>query len=145
MSFKAFNAGCNVVALRKDGRKWGMCCSWAQMVDYDKIALLIGSQSDTGKQLSPGDVVGVSALAQGQQALAEALGSGHGGSADKFSGIPHDLEDTAILIPGAKVRMVCRVRDIVRLPGMEADRFVILDVLRHRTRSDVGFLDAEWY
>lgn len=145
MSFKAFNAGCNILAFRKDGRLWGMCCSWAQMVDYDKIALLIGAQSETGKQLSKGDVVGVSALAEGQQALAEALGSGHSGSADKFAGIRHDLEEDAILLPGAKVRMVCRVRDILALPGMEADRFVILDVLRHRTRSDVRFLDAEWY
>ena len=145
MSFKAFNAGCNILALLKDGRKWGMCCSWAQMVDYDKIALLLGAQSDTGKRLSKGDVVGVSALAEGQQAVAEALGSGHGGTTDKFSGIPHDLDGTAILIPGAKVRMVCQVRDVLGLPGMEADRFVILDVLRHRTRSDVGFLDSEWY
>lgn len=145
MSFKAFNAGCNILGVRKDGVNWGMCCSWAQMVDYDKIALLLGSQSETGKRLEPGDQVGVSALAFGQEALAEALGSGHSGAKDKWASVPHDIQGSAILVRNAKVRMMCRVRDILRLPGMEADRFVILDVLSHRTRSDVAFLDAEWY
>jgi hypothetical protein len=43
-SFNAFLAGCNIVAFQKDNKAYGMCCAWAQMVDWDKITVLLGAK-----------------------------------------------------------------------------------------------------
>jgi flavin reductase (DIM6/NTAB) family NADH-FMN oxidoreductase RutF len=145
MSLHAFNAGCNILALRKNAIDYGMCCSWAQMIDYDKLSMLLGAQSRTGKILAKGDVVGVSALAEGQESLAEKIGTGHSGSADKFAGIPIRRDGSAILIPQAKVKMVCEVMDLLHLPGIEDDTFVLLKVLSHEEHADRKFLSADWF
>jgi len=142
MSLHAFNAGCNIVAIRKNGHDYGMCCAWAQMLDYDRIGMLIGAQSVTGMVLEKGDVVGVSSLAEGQERIANQLGEGHSDRVAKFAGIPHTLAGTAILVDGARVRMICEVFDIMRLSGIESDRFVVMTVKKHETDAKKRFLSA---
>lgn len=142
MVLEAFNAGCNIVAFIKNNQKYGMCCSWAQMVDYDKISLLLGAQSDTGKMMELSDIVGVSALASDQKEIALMLGSGHSSKIDKFTKVSFTVQDNAILINDAKVQMKCRVRQIVRLNGLEQDRLVIFDVLDFKQNKNRDFLSA---
>ena len=48
MALNAFHYGVNAVCLEKAGRKYGMICSWATQVDYDKTVLLLGAQSVSG-------------------------------------------------------------------------------------------------
>ena len=66
--------GNNVIAYHKNGIKYGMTCAWATMIDYDHIAMLLGSQSVTGNNLAVGDVVGVSALSNGQKEICQISG-----------------------------------------------------------------------
>jgi flavin reductase (DIM6/NTAB) family NADH-FMN oxidoreductase RutF len=142
MGLQAFCAGCNIVAIEKNNKRYGMCCAWAQMIDYDKISLLLGGQSVTGNILSIGDVVGVSALDKDQKPLAKLLGSGHSDKIDKFKNINIIVKEGAILIPGAKVRMKCKVSEVLELPGLKSDHFVILDVLEYWQDENKIFLSA---
>jgi len=142
MGLEAFNTGCNVVAIVKNGKKYGMCCSWGMMVDYEKVMLLLGAQSITGNILKVNDIVGVSALADGQKDIAFALGEGHSDKVDKFQNVAFHLDDTAILIDGARVTMKCRVNDILHLPGIEKDNCLVLDVISFSQNKKIDFLDG---
>ena len=71
---RAFNYGANAVCFRKNGHNYGMICSWATQVDYDKIVMLLGAQSVTGSKISKGDIIGVSVLSTEQEDVMNALG-----------------------------------------------------------------------
>lgn len=75
MRFSAFNYSANAVCFEKNGRKYGMICSWATQVDYDRIVMLLGSQSVTGRNISKGDIIGVSVLSEFQENVMNVLGS----------------------------------------------------------------------
>jgi flavin reductase (DIM6/NTAB) family NADH-FMN oxidoreductase RutF len=142
MALHAFNAGCNIIAFDKGNIRYGMCCAWAQMLDYDRLGMLLGSQSVTGKALAIGDVVGVSGLVEGQEDVARRLGEGHSDRVDKFTAVAHHRVGTAILIDGARTQMVCEVADVMRLPGIAADRFVVLKVRSFEQNETKPFLNA---
>ena len=128
MSKYPFVMGSNVIAFKKNGINYAMTCAWAQMIGYDKIMMLIGSQSDTGKVLKQGDVVGVSALSSDQNKISNFIGSKHSTKVDKFKDIDYTLVDNAILIDGAKTQSICEVKEILHLSGIEEDNLVILDI-----------------
>ena len=142
MSLRAFNSGCNVIALLKDGKKYGMVCAWAMHTDYDRVALLIGSQSVTGKVINVGDFVGLSALAEGQEDIAHKLGENHSDVGDKFAGIEVEPSGVALYIKDAKVKMYCEVSKINVING-EGDKMVFLNVLKHTSDKDKKFLPLE--
>lgn len=142
MSLRAFRSGCNVLALTKNDKKYGMVCAWATMIDYDKVGMLIGGQSVTGKVLEVGDVVGVSALADGQKDIAVKLGENHSDECNKFKGIEFENDETALLVKNAKCLMTCKVLKIEKLIDPN-DSFVILKVLRHKADIKKGFLSLE--
>jgi len=124
MELKAFNYGANAVCFQKKGRKYGMICSWATQVDYDKIVMLLGAQSVTGKNISKGDIIGVSVLSEKQEDIMNTLGSNHSDEVDKFEGLNFTLIDSAILINNASVNMVVEVIDVLHLAGIEEDNLV---------------------
>lgn len=142
MSLRAFRSGCNVLALSKNNKKYGMVCAWATMIDYDKIGMLVGGQSVTGKVLSVGDIVGVSALADGQKDIAYKIGENHSNVGNKFEGIEVVQDETALLIKDAKCQMTCKVLKIEKLIDPN-DSFVILHVLRHTADKNKKFLSLE--
>ncbi|HHZ12060.1 MAG TPA: hypothetical protein GYA05_05040, partial [Acholeplasmataceae bacterium] len=106
MGAKLFNYGVNAVCFEKNGRKFGMICSWAMQADYDKILMLLGAQSVTGRNISRGDVIGVSALNVNQTDVRDKLGNNHSDEVDKFSDLDYTKEGSALLINGASVGMV---------------------------------------
>lgn len=142
MNLRAFRVGANIVAFEKKNRCYGMCCAWAAMLDYDQIGMLLGSQSSTGKALEIGDVVGVSALSEGQQDIALRLGDGHSDQNDKFADVSFERNDSAILIPGAKVKMVCEVLGFWLPDEAASDRFVRMRVRSYETDDLLDFLDG---
>ncbi|MFH0993279.1 MAG: flavin reductase [bacterium] len=142
MNLHAFNAGCNIIGIIKNNRNYGMCCAWAQMLDYDRIGMLLGAQSVTGRVLNPGDKVGVSGLAAGQEAIARQIGDGHSDQMDKYASIGHDCVGSAILIKEARTRMVCEVVEVRRFACVEADRYVIMKVLSFEQDESIPFLSA---
>jgi len=124
MELRAFNYGANAVCFQKNGRKYGMICSWATQVDYDKIVMLLGAQSVTGKNISKGDIIGVSVLSVLQEDVMNTLGSNHSDEVDKFENLNYTLVDSAILINNASVNMVVEVIDVLHLAGIEEDNLV---------------------
>jgi len=124
MDYRVFNYGANAVCLLKNGRKYGMICSWATQVDYDKIVMLLGAQSVTGRSISKGDIIGVSVLSVQQEDVMNILGNNHSDEVDKFENLDCTLTGSAILINDASVNMVVEVLDILYLPGIEEDKLV---------------------
>lgn len=143
MSLHAFNMGCNIIAFSKNNLKYGMCVSWAQMLDYDVISLLIGESSVTGKNLQIGDIVGVSALSKNQRDIALRFGEHHSDTFDKFNINDYYSENSALLILDAKVAMKCRVIDIKHFDFSYQDYFVILKVLSSEENPHQDFLSLE--
>lgn len=142
MSLRAFRSGCNVLALTKNNKKYGMVCAWSTMIDYDKIGMLVGGQSVTGKVLEIGDIVGVSALAEGQKDIAFKLGENHSNVGNKFEGIELENDESALLVKNAKCLMTCKVLKIEKLIDPD-DSFVVLHVLRHKADKNKEFLSLE--
>lgn len=124
MELSAFNYGANAVGFVKNGKKYGMICAWAMQVDYDKILMLLGAQSSTGKQIKKGDIIGVSALNEHQQDVVDALGDGHSEDMDKYINIKYSIDDSAILIDDASNCMVVEVLDVLHLEGIEEDNLI---------------------
>lgn len=141
MSFHPFNSGANALCFSKGGQKYAMICAWAQMLDYDKITMLIGSQSLSGHVLEIGDTVGVSSLSLGQKSICDKLGYSHSNEADKLISVPHRFEGNAILIEDAKANMVCKIIDIIEKDYIEGDRLFVLQILSHAdNKPDSEFL-----
>lgn len=143
MPLHAFCSGANVIALEKDGQKYGMTCAWSTMLDYDYLGMLLGSQSTTGNSLKVGDVVGVSALSKSQKEIALIFGESHSDENNKFSKVNYSQEGSALLIIGAKVNMICEVVDIKHILPNSDDNFVILKVIKSIQNKDKDFLLLE--
>lgn len=140
MDLVAFNSGCNIVAIEKNNKKYAMTCAWASMVAHNKVGLLIGSQSETGKVLAVGDICGISALSKNQKAIAEFIGNNHSTEVDKFKNIKYSQEQSAIYIDGAKVILEAQVSQIIHLEGIEDDNYIVFDVLSYIQDSKKKFL-----
>lgn len=124
MELSAFNYGANAVSFIKNGKKYGMICAWAMQADYDKILMLLGAQSITGKNIRKGDIIGVSALNENQEDVVGALGSDHSDTADKFKNVKFTIKDSAILIDDASNCMVVEILDVLHMPGIEEDNLI---------------------
>jgi flavin reductase (DIM6/NTAB) family NADH-FMN oxidoreductase RutF len=124
MNLSAFNYGANAVSFIKNEKKYGMICAWSMQVDYDKLLMLLGAQSTTGKNIHKGDIIGVSALNENQKAVVDALGSNHSDTTDKFKNIKYTIEDSAILIDNASNCMIVEVLDVLHLDGIEEDNLI---------------------
>lgn len=137
MELSAFNYGANAVSFIKNGKKYGMICAWAMQADYDKILMLLGAQSTTGKNILKGDIIGVSALNENQKDIVDALGSGHSDDSDKFANIKYTVNDSAILIDGASNCMIVEVLDVLHLEGIEEDN-LIYGLVKSFTSNDTN-------
>ncbi len=135
MKLSAFNYGANAVSFIKNEKKYGMICAWAMQADYDKILMLLGAQSITGKNISKGDIIGVSALSENQEDVVDALGSCHSDESDKFKNIKYTVRDSAILIDDASNCMVVEVLDVLHLNGIEEDN-LIYGLVKSHTSND---------
>lgn len=136
MNPNVFHYGVNAVCLIKNGKKYGMICSWAAQADYDKVLLVLGTQSVTGKNICKGDIIGVSALNEDQRDVVDALGYSHSDAADKLADIKYTIvQDSAILIDDASVCMVVRVLDVLHLEGCEDDN-VVYGLIESVTTND---------
>lgn len=124
MKLSAFNYGANAVSFIKNEEKYGMICAWAMQADYDKILMLLGTQSITGKNIKKGDIIGVSALNENQEDVVVALGSSHSDESDKFKNINYTVKDSAILIDDASNCMIVEVLDVLHLNGIEEDNVI---------------------
>ncbi len=143
MGLHAFLAGANAVCYLKNNRKYAMICAWAMMIDYDVVGLLLGEQSVTGRNLEIGMLIGVSALSKNQKAIALKLGNDHSDVVDKLSDIPHTINESAILIDGAKNNLVCRVEMLIKVSEQNNDNLVVARFVKTSEDKTKDFLEAE--
>jgi flavin reductase (DIM6/NTAB) family NADH-FMN oxidoreductase RutF len=141
MGLDLFHYGANAVCFEKSGRKYGMICSWATQVAYDRILMLLGAQSVTGKNTSKGDIIGVSVLSTQQEDVMNTLGSSHSDDVDKFEDLDYTSVGTAILIDNASVNMVVEVIDVLHLPGIEENNLVY-GLVKSYTKNEAPMLTA---
>lgn len=138
-NLRAFRCGANILGYNIDSINYVMTCAWAMMIDYDKIAMLIGAQSITGQNLKKDMKVGVSSLASGQESIAKIIGSTHSDEVDKLKDISYENKDGMILINDSKVCMECKVLEI---KNIEEDYLVFLKVENFKENNELEFLDG---
>jgi len=139
MAEQAFAYGANIIAFEKNNKKYGMCCSWATQVDYERVMCLLGSQSVTGHKIKKGDIIGISALNENQSDIADKFGGSHSDEVDKFEGINYKNINGALLINGATRMMVVRVIDVMHVNEIEADN-LIYGYIESIEKNDVDFM-----
>lgn len=148
MEKMCFDSSVSVVAYIKDGIKYGMACAWGMQADYDKVLMLLGSQSDTGNNIKKGDIVGVSVLSKDQYDLSLRFGDKHSKTFDKFDGIKYEVKDTAIVLPSSSRVMIGKVIDVLHLNGIESDNLLYIEITSNIKNNDnfltyQGFKDYE--
>lgn len=137
MGLKAFNCGANVIAFNKDNKTYAMTIAWAMMVDYTKVALLMGSQADSNKAIEIGDEVGISSLAKGQEEIGREIGSSHSNKINKLSLFDYEKIGNAILVKNAKVNMVGHVSKIEETE--EGDKLVFINIDHYKENENKEF------
>lgn len=136
MGFKAFDYSVSVIAIKKKDQLLGMTCAWAMQVDYDKMVCLLGSQSQTGAAIEVGDIIGISVLNKNQKELAIKFGEGHSKEENKFLDVKYVQKDTALLLAKSARMMVCKVKDILHLKGIEEDHLIYVELLEKEEHGD---------
>lgn len=139
MGDRLFINGANVILKQDNDKLYGMTCAWASQVDYSKALLLIGSQSETGRNLKKGDLVSISGLASDQKDIAIKIGTNHS-SMGKFKDIDFDIFDGVKVIKGAKTYMKCKIIDIMHLERIEEDSLIYLDIIKFEDHLDKEFI-----
>lgn len=125
-----------VIGIEKNNHKYGMTCAWFMPVDYDKLVCLLGEQSETGKVIQKGDIVGVSILSKEQINIANNFGENHSNLINKFDNVNYEIDDTAILINNSTRKMKCKVIDVLHLEGIEVDNLIYLNILTTDENGD---------
>ena len=147
-NLRAFNHTVNVVAYNKDNKNYAATIAWGMQVDYDKVILLMGSQSVTGNNIKKDDIIGVSALNKDQISTANQLGDNHSNEVDKLNGILVNTEGSAITIKDASREMIVKVIDVLHLEKIEEDNLIYGEVISFKENNDsflnyIEYLDKE--
>lgn len=132
--------GVNVLSLEKNGKFYAMTLAWATAIDYDRLIMCVGGQSDTGKALSKGDIVGFSALALDQKEMGDEIGSTHSSEANKKEMAPFEMYEGAYVIKGAVNEMVGKVVEIRHYPEAPEDNIVIVKIMNAKKNEKASFL-----
>lgn len=134
------NSGVNVLTLIKNNQFYAMTAAWAMMAGYEEVLILLGSQSDTGRTLEKGDVVGLSALSTGNVKEAFFFGDKHSQTYDKNKvDYLEDYEGVKV-VKSARVQIKAEVIDVMHLKYAQEDNLVYLKVLKVKENSG-DFLD----
>lgn len=139
MGFRAFNYGANIIAIKKNNYHYGMTCSWAMQVDYDKVIFLLGAQSITASIIKKNDLIGVSALNQNQSQIALKFGSTHSHETNKFLDIEYFEDDSCLFIKGSSRLLKVKVIELIYLTGIESDTLVYGQIVWTK-ENDTPFL-----
>lgn len=139
-----FDSSVSVISYNKDNVNYGMSCAWGMQVDYSKMMMLLGSQSDTGNNIKKGDIIGVSVLNKKQKDIALHFGKEHSKTFNKFDNIDYIKEDSTLFIKGASRIIKAKVIDVLHLEGIESDNLLYLDVISN-IKNDDDFLTYQGF
>lgn len=140
MEYKAMDHGVNIVTLQKNTQVYAMTCAWVMQVDYDKIVLLMGAQSQTGQQIQEGDILGISILNQEQMELATRVGETHSREIEKLQNISTMNLNGAIVLADSNRVLRVRVSQILHLEGIETDKLIYATITEGQDLQQKPFL-----
>lgn len=143
MSNSLVHCGVNAIGYRKNNINYVMACAWATHVDFDKVVLLLGEQSETGNNLKEGDVFGVSGLSLEQKDIAFKIGDNHSSKINKIDGVEVEYNQDAILIKEAKTKLVCRVIKVIHLERIEMDNLIYAEIISKTKDDNKKFLSMD--
>ncbi len=130
MEVNFFDHSVSIIGINKNNNNnYLMICAWTMMCGINKLLSLIGSQSETGKNIKIGDIVGISVLNINQAALAYNIGNTHSSECDKLFNIDYINDDGALLIKNSKFLIKAKVIDIMHLKGIENDNLIYYEVI----------------
>lgn len=132
--------GVNIVTLQKDTNVYAMTCAWAMQVDYDKIVLLIGSQSQTGNLIQEGDALGISILNQDQIEVATFIGQTHSKEIEKLKNISTINLNGAVVLADSNRVLKVEVSQILHLKGIESDKLIYATIIAGQDLKQKPFL-----
>lgn len=135
-----FCNGVNVVTLEKNGKFYAMTAAWATQIDYDRLIMCLGGQSETGNALEVGDMIGVSALSDGQEEIGLKIGSGHSLNEDKKKLAPFVKLNGTYVVGGAKNQMSAKVVGIETYPDSPEDHIVQARLIAGKEDKEKSFL-----
>lgn len=132
MPLRAIDHNVNIIAMEKEGHRYGMCCAWVTHCAEDRLLCFVGPQSVTGQALRKGDTVGFSNLMKGQEAIAFSVGdtSRHSPDSDKLAGIDFENDEGALIVKGARCEAKCRVVDVLHIEGIEQENALYLEIVK---------------
>jgi flavin reductase (DIM6/NTAB) family NADH-FMN oxidoreductase RutF len=130
----------SIITLEKTNKFYAMACAWATQIDYDRVIMCLGSQSNTGSALAVGDMVGISVLSSSQQDLADKIGSTHSLEVNKKELINFDLCKSVYLLKGAKTKLIGRVIYIDHYREAINDKIVQIRVIEGSIDDNLDFL-----
>ncbi|MEG0977950.1 MAG: hypothetical protein RSD40_02040 [Bacilli bacterium] len=132
-NIRPFVQGANILILEKNDKLYGMTFARGMLSDYNSALLLIGEQSETGKQLEIGDEISVSCLAAGQGDIASLFGEKHTSEINKFADMTMftKFADRLVIKNAAKLTLM-KIRDIKFINVGTKDKLVICDIIKFR-------------
>ena len=130
----------SIIAIEKNEKFYSMACAWATQIDYDRLIMCIGSQSDTGNVLNVGDMVGISVLSSSQQDIADKIGSKHSLDVDKRTLVDFDPCKNTYLIKGSKTKIIGKVIYIDHYKEAIKDKIVQIRVIEGSIDESSEFL-----
>ena len=143
MSNSLVQCGVNAIGYKKNNINYIMACAWVTHVDFDKLLILLGNQSDTGNNLKEGDIFGVSGLSDDQKDIALKIGDHHSTKINKVEDIDFEYHEEAILIQNAKTNLVCRVIKVIHLERIEMDNLIYAEVILKTKDDSKKFLSMD--
>lgn len=140
MSLRAYNHTVSIITKKEESKIFACTIAWMCQVGYEEVIGLIGEQSSTGKRLKKGDKVAINVCSKQMKDFALFVGSTSSQEVDKFASYPYYEKDDFITLKESKVIMLCQVKDILHLEGVEDDNLVYFKVNEYQVNEDADYL-----
>ena len=140
MSLRAYNHTVSIITKKEESKIFACTIAWMCQVGYEEVIGLIGEQSSTGKRLKKGDKVAINVCSKQMKDFASFVGSTSSQEVDKFASYPYYQKDDFITLKESKVIMLCQVKDILHLEGIEDDNLVYFKVEEYQVNADADYL-----
>ena len=124
MSLRAYNHTVSIITKKEESKIFACTIAWMCQVGYEEVIGLIGEQS-CSKQMKD---------------FALFVGSTSSQEVDKFASYPYYEKNDFITLKESKVIMLCQVKDILHLEGIEDDNLVYFKVNEYQVNEDADYL-----
>ncbi|MGN1295152.1 MAG: flavin reductase family protein [Bacilli bacterium] len=140
MSLRAYNHSVSIVTKKEEEKIYACTIAWMCQVGYEEVIGLIGEQSSTGKTLKKGDKVAINVCSKEMKDFASFVGSTSSLEVNKFASHSYCEKDGYITLEESKVILLCEVKDILHLEGIQDDNLVYFHVKEYQVNEEADYL-----